>query len=180
VQPQLVCDLKQLKVTCEQINSVRTDAVKSLIDTVQATQRGVSDLTTARLEKIERGLLESRGKKEKYEREQRILDSLRLHTMHDRYHAIAEAHRTTFEWVFDPTSFPPSDPRSSITLKDWLIAGTGIYWVSGKPGSGKSTFLKYLCDCPRTMDHLRIWAGSERLATASFYFWTGGTEMQRS
>jgi hypothetical protein len=175
MQQTLVYDLKQLKETCKQIDSARTDAIHSLIDSVQMIKQRASELTAASLEKIEHGLRETRKEKEKYEREQRVLDSLRFHTMHDRYYNIAEAHRKTFEWVFDPDS-----TRCKVTLKDWLVSGTGIYWISGKPGSGKSTFLKYLCDCKRTLDHLRIWAGSDRLATASFYFWAGGTEMQRS
>ncbi|KAB8272687.1 hypothetical protein BDV30DRAFT_211801 [Aspergillus minisclerotigenes] len=43
------------------------------------------------------------------------------------------------------------------TLASWL-EGQGpqdVFWITGKPGSGKSTAIKHLVDQPRTMEHLR-------------------------
>ena len=41
----------------------------------------------------------------------------------------------------------------------WLSSGNGIFHVSGKPGSGKSTLMKFLYDHPRTKEELEKWAG---------------------
>ena len=35
---------------------------------------------------------------------------------------------------------------------DWLRSDNGIFWISGKPGSGKSTLMKYLTENERTKD----------------------------
>jgi Cdc6-like AAA superfamily ATPase len=50
---------------------------------------------------------------------------------------------------------------------NWLSSGTGIYHVSGKPGSGKSTLMKFLCDHPHTKAELEKWAGKQTF-TVSF------------
>jgi ABC-type hemin transport system ATPase subunit len=44
-------------------------------------------------------------------------------------------------------------------LHSWLSAGTGIFHISGKLGSGKSTLMKYLCGHPSTKALLNEWAG---------------------
>ncbi|KAG8158623.1 hypothetical protein KVR01_011745 [Diaporthe batatas] len=46
----------------------------------------------------------------------------------------------------------------------WLEHDHGIFHISGKPGSGKSTLMKYLYKHNRTMNHLRTWAGDENLS----------------
>jgi hypothetical protein len=62
----------------------------------------------------------------------------------------------------------------------WLKTQDTIYWITGKPGSGKSTLMKYLYNDPRTMEHLRAWAGPQALVMAGFFFWNSGTVMQMS
>jgi hypothetical protein len=42
----------------------------------------------------------------------------------------------------------------------WLLAGNGIFHISGKLGSGKSTLMKFLCDHRRTTTELQKWAGT--------------------
>lgn len=44
-------------------------------------------------------------------------------------------------------------------LLHWLSSGDGIFHISGKLGSGKSTLMKYLCDHPQTRIELEKWAG---------------------
>jgi hypothetical protein len=52
--------------------------------------------------------------------------------------------------------------------------------MTGKPGSGKSTLMKYLVHHPKTMSLLNQWAGEKDLTLAYYYFWNSGTEMQKS
>lgn len=68
--------------------------------------------------------------------EQLIMKQLRFDAMDNRRETIAVAHNSTYVWIFGtggqagPTSF-----------NDWLTSDKTLYWVSGRPGSGKSTFM---------------------------------------
>ncbi|KAF2795864.1 hypothetical protein K505DRAFT_373641 [Melanomma pulvis-pyrius CBS 109.77] len=111
--------------------------------------------------------------------ERRILKSLRFRSMKVRHAQIPEAHKKTFEWAY--TSHKTSDHScKQFKFAEWLRSGTGLYWISGKAGSGKSTLVKFLYDNPRTTCELRQWAGNNDIATAGFFFWNSGTEMQKS
>jgi hypothetical protein len=44
-------------------------------------------------------------------------------------------------------------------LLNWLSSGTGIFHISGKLGSGKSTLMKFICEHESTAAMLRQWAG---------------------
>jgi hypothetical protein len=105
-------------------------------------------------------------------KEQRILTSLRYKAMTSRRQNIVKAYETTFEWIFDDAS--------GIKFGDWLRTQDGMYWISGKPGSGKSTLMKFLYNHTTTRKILEAWAKSFDLVIASFYFWSIGTPMQKS
>lgn len=167
-------------IHCEQINSTRIDAIQLHLDSLQAIKQDIQGLTKKNLDMAEKLLKESIAAFKKIDREHTILKSLSFKTMHNRYEAIPEAHKKTFSWIFKPCALPASHPRSKIALKRWFESETGIYWVSGKPGSGKSTFMKYISAHPQTEACLCTWAGEKRLVTAAFYFWIGGSRMQRS
>lgn len=63
---------------------------------------------------------------------------------------------------------------------EWLRSGDGIYHISGKAGSGKSTLVKFLCQNPRLITELEQWVGNKKLVFASFFFWASGDKLQRS
>jgi hypothetical protein len=109
--------------------------------------------------------------------EQAILDSLRFKTMRTRHSKIVEAHKKTFDWMFEETSANGS-PRPRFV--QWLRQDGGLYWIAGKAGSGKSTLMKYLSDSYQAKRFLEEWAGSKSLFTGSYFFWSGGNEMQKS
>lgn len=108
---------------------------------------------------------------------QRILNSLYFTHINARQAAIKDAHAHTFEWAFTD-SLRTGQPQS--TIHRWLKSGDGIYWISGKAGSGKSTLVRYLCGNYRTYHALKLWAGRNELVIASFYFWSAGNPMQKS
>jgi hypothetical protein len=110
--------------------------------------------------------------------DQQLLKSLAFANLQTRHRKINRAHSDTFEWVFcDSLPFPP---HSVINFKEWLQSRDGIYWVCGKPGSGKSTLMKFLCNHPKTRSYLKTWAGGKTLVTAHFFFWNAGTSLQKS
>jgi len=104
---------------------------------------------------------------------ERLLKSLKCENMNLRLNEIQERHNETFEWIF---SEDPEAPYTS--LPHWLEADQGIYWISGKAGSGKSTFMKFFCEDSRTHKSLQDW--HEGTVILSFFFWKSGSAVQRS
>ncbi|PQE13327.1 Vegetative incompatibility HET-E-1 protein [Rutstroemia sp. NJR-2017a BVV2] len=106
-----------------------------------------------------------------------ILQSLHFSSIRSRESSIKDAHRHTFEWVYNDHTNPGSETQ----FVNWLRHGDGLFWYNGKAGSGKSTLMKYLCGNERTRDNLKFWTGEERkLVIASYFFWSGGNSMQKS
>lgn len=62
----------------------------------------------------------------------------------------------------------------------WLTSGSGVFHISGKAGSGKSTIMKFLCQHQGLKDRLSSWAGEKNLVFASFFFWMSGDDQQHS
>ncbi|KAH8591607.1 hypothetical protein B0O99DRAFT_267283 [Bisporella sp. PMI_857] len=104
-----------------------------------------------------------------------ILDSLRSNTMHERHDAIVDAHQRTFQWILSSTK-----EGGQHGFSEWLKMGSGLYWIQGKAGSGKSTLMKFVVDDPRTSEYLRQWAGGSAFEFCAFYFWRYGAPEQRS
>ena len=110
---------------------------------------------------------------------QKILRSLHFKTIKTRQVNVKEAHPKTFEWIFkDPDD--PLKPRTN--FRQWMSSESknGIYWISGKAGSGKSTLMKFLINHQVTTSLLESWAGVEKLAIVSHFFWSSGNAMQKS
>lgn len=106
-----------------------------------------------------------------------IVNSLHSPRQDDRYEDIVPAHQKTFDWALEDST---KDSKSWPSLVDWLRRDGGVYWISGKAASGKSTLMKFLFRDPRFMEALRIWASDDRLIVAHYYFWSSGAEIQRS
>ncbi|EHK22131.1 uncharacterized protein TRIVIDRAFT_150386 [Trichoderma virens Gv29-8] len=77
----------------------------------------------------------------------------------------------TFDWVFDDRS---------VGLSKWLQDGQGIFWISGKPGSGKSTLTKFIVNDPRTHELRNRWTSKATMITANFFFHHRGSTIQKS
>ncbi|KAJ3540508.1 hypothetical protein NM208_g5041 [Fusarium decemcellulare] len=111
-----------------------------------------------------------------------ICESLRFDTMDNREEAITKTFDCTFRWVFDKTpqiSMEGTPMWSS--LPDWLEGESGLpYWITGKPGSGKSTMMKFILQHPALNQHLRTWSQGSPLRVIKYYAWRPGAEMARS
>jgi hypothetical protein len=77
----------------------------------------------------------------------------------------------TFDWAFED---------DSLGITQWLQDGQGLFWIRGKPGSGKSTFMKFLYNDDRTKELLYQWKSNSSLFTPSFFFHHRGTNLQKS
>ncbi|KAM0244229.1 hypothetical protein ACHAP5_006442 [Fusarium lateritium] len=60
----------------------------------------------------------------------------------------------------------------------WLMSDSGMFWISGKPASGKSTLMKFIATSPLTTENLDIWRPSVKVLT--HYFWKPGSGMEKS
>lgn len=115
-----------------------------------------------------------------YNAEQTILRTLQFWTMDHRKALIPKEHENTFQWIL--VQEPSNDPTQPVAnFFDWLACDESLYWISGKPGSGKSTLMKFIAGSPKTMDRLKEWAGDDALITAAFYFWSSAKDpLQKS
>ncbi|KAI9782390.1 MAG: hypothetical protein M1839_005263 [Geoglossum umbratile] len=83
----------------------------------------------------------------------------------NRKDSILAAHPTTFHWI-----------QANKELNDWLRLRRGLFWIQGKPGSGKSTITKHLYELSKsTPAALR---GSSFII--AFFFNTRGATLEKS
>ncbi|KAL9043644.1 MAG: hypothetical protein Q9214_003176, partial [Letrouitia sp. 1 TL-2023] len=161
----LIAEHQQLKIHASQelenrITEVK-DAIADLKSAMNARALRSKNTETVDLREISDrlGLLAMDVKSTALEN--RVLTSLTFDQIQYRQEAVAVAHQKTFDWALDPWS--------PTKLESWLRTGSGIYWIKGKAGSGKSTLMKYLATHPHTMSALQ-----------SFFFWNAGAELQKS
>lgn len=120
-------------------------------------------------------LLSAAASGSQYAIEQFILEQIRYEEMSYRYEAIRDAHSNTFSWLFSS-----SERQSPVNFEEWLKSDDDVFWISGKPGSGKSTLVKFLHNNPATLEKLRLHANGKRIVLASFFFWDAGKSIQKS
>ncbi|KAJ8126157.1 hypothetical protein O1611_g7481 [Lasiodiplodia mahajangana] len=106
-----------------------------------------------------------------------LLQSLHFNVMRSRHDSIGEAHADTFRWMLEPD---PENQLRGNKFIDWLRSDRRLFWIRGKPGSGKSTLMKYLAQNPRVTEHLGAWSGDDRLIICRYFFWNSGSPLQNS
>ncbi|RYC53766.1 hypothetical protein CHU98_g12444 [Xylaria longipes] len=109
---------------------------------------------------------------------QKLIDTLHFREIAHRVSKIPKAHKNTFPWVWK-TSYSGSTQQRWDNLADWLLRGSGCYWVSGKAGSGKSSLMKYIQTHTQTLALLRNWAKGSDLVLGSFFSYAG-SHLQKS
>jgi hypothetical protein len=105
-----------------------------------------------------------------------ILSSLQYSEMKNRHDTIPKPGHSSYNWIFETNGAS----SHTVTYMSWLESGDGIYWVTGKAGSGKSTLMKHICNDNRTTMAMDRWANGRKLLTASHYFWYLGSPMEKS
>lgn len=102
----------------------------------------------------------------------RLLDALAFPEMNERRNMIegrVSDFDGTYHWIFDP---PKKKPKHDFV--EWLQSGTDIFWVSGKPGSGKSSLMDFIYQNIQAerdgYNHLEKWAKPCHVRLLSFWF----------
>jgi hypothetical protein len=100
------------------------------------------------------------------------LKTLYHYEAEERVATIPKVFGNTFTWIFK---------RCEVQLAGWLCDASSekMFWIQGKPGSGKSTLMKYILEHPHTRELLtqcdpRPWV------TAGFFFHDRGSRNQKS
>ncbi|KAK5705567.1 hypothetical protein LTR97_002686 [Elasticomyces elasticus] len=57
---------------------------------------------------------------------------------------------------------------------------SGIFWIAGKAGAGKSTLMRYLYEHHFTTAGLERWSNGGTLISSRHFFWRAGTPLQKS
>jgi hypothetical protein len=104
-----------------------------------------------------------------------LLRSLRFDDMNRRSRAVSNPYPKTFEWIYSDYS-----KDTTASFLHFLEYDQNLFWITGKPASGKSTLMKLISEDARTISHLDLWTAGEELLVSRFYFWCSGTEMQMS
>lgn len=96
-----------------------------------------------------------------------LLESLHFPEIYQRQQQVELAHETTFAWIFDGTKRRWGYQDSFV---DWLQSDSALYWITGKPGSGKSTLMRMITEDQRTLDLLHQSQQKEAVLITHF-FW---------
>jgi hypothetical protein len=100
-----------------------------------------------------------------------MIASLCFNEINERYENISLSHHSSLEWIF---------LDQKLGFESWLRRGTGIFWIKGKPGSGKSTLMRFLRDDRRTTDALIVPKTDQKWTVVWFFFHERGSYMQNS
>ena len=163
---------------------------KDLIDQLLQTQQLVSEKVTDSIKSSEAELTarlsiqddesaRQHREKEHNDCKRRLLKALAFPEINERRNMIEGRvydFGNTYKWILETqhacseiTESPPSQ-----TFVDWLENGTELFWISGKPGSGKSTLMDYVyhnIQPGKTGSNLlKAWAGSHTVVILTFWF----------
>ena len=111
---------------------------------------------------------------------ERFKNSVFFPDIEAREDEVKQAFEGTCRWVFDPPMDTKNNAPKWHNFQQWLEIGEAVYWISGKPGSGKSTLMKYIVEEPRTAEYLSEWKRGTELIIVTFFFKDLGTELQKS
>ncbi|CAG9981279.1 unnamed protein product [Clonostachys byssicola] len=132
-----------------------------------------------------------------------LVQSLKFPEMNQRYNDLMSSKRASFTRLFesyravtskkddssdtelsDASIFEP-EPRRKDEIDDawedfvkWLCSDNSLFCIRGKPGSGKSTLVKFIVGTGNTKELLRQW--SPEAAIISHFFWKIGSNPQNS
>jgi hypothetical protein len=100
-----------------------------------------------------------------------MISSLYSGETENRAKEVSEKYGTTFEWIWTDTD---------LDFRAWLRDGRGGYWISGKPGSGKSTIMKYIYTKCSNGEELPTPSRNRGQICIGFFFHDRGSHLQKS
>lgn len=139
---------------------------------------------------------QERAQEEQRVLRRRLLDALAFPEMSERRNMIegrVADFGSTYTWVFghkehyransaeDGTLSHKSYDSNYLDFVHWLQGDDDLFWISGKPGSGKSTLMDFvfhnLQKGGRGFEALKAWAGTTGFRLLSFWFFRPATSV---
>ncbi|KAN0102725.1 hypothetical protein V8E51_011038 [Hyaloscypha variabilis] len=96
----------------------------------------------------------------------KLIDSLRALSYNPRFEKISVQHQKSLQWMWN-------DDEDGPGFVKWLKSDVPIYWITGLPGSGKSTLMKYLYGNPQTQSYIST--NGRTMTTICYFFHELGT-----
>ena len=122
---------------------------------------------------------------------ERLLQSLKFPEMNERQNGITPPHDDTFNRIFrhyideespsdkvDVWDHTPSIDEAWESFRTWLQSPDSLFWIQGKPGSGKSTLVKHIISHKTTKELLS--QSHSRVKILSHFFWQIGSRWQKN
>ncbi|KAF5979244.1 hypothetical protein FBULB1_5811 [Fusarium bulbicola] len=110
-----------------------------------------------------------------------ISHGLYFDSMYDREDAMANNFEATYEWIFQHEPKKSDGKVLWYSFPAWLAEESKTpYWITGKPGSGKSTIMKLIARPDRLKSFLQPWAKSLPILITNYYAWNSGLNMQKA
>jgi hypothetical protein len=107
----------------------------------------------------------------------------RFDTIQTRESAVVDSFEKTCSWILQETPKTQDNEPMWHSFPGWLADDhntSPFYWVTGKPGSGKSTMMKFLLQSPCLQPLLIRWAEPLPLLVVRYYAWQAGSGLQKS
>lgn len=167
--------IKQIQIIYTKLEDlIRSEATRSREHTTAEADRTWNHFTAQFLRTTDR-LKQEADKQEQSARWAKLLDSLAFPEMNSRkITSSIDAYHDTFLWIFDEDNERAWDSfLSFLTSQEQKL-----YWISGKPGSGKSTMMKFLIGHDKSRELLEQWSTNPLII--SYFFWLRGSSTQRS
>ena len=173
----------------QSLSQGQREFVVQLLETQQLLSKKVTDSIksseaelTARLSVQEDESARQHREKEYNDCKRRLLKALAFPEINERRNMIegrVDDFGNTYKWILDNPrtengrSENTESPPKQIFV-NWLKNGTELFWISGKPGSGKSSLMDYIYhniqpEKPGS-DLLKAWAGSHPVVILTFWF----------
>ncbi|KAL5428442.1 hypothetical protein PMIN05_011060 [Paraphaeosphaeria minitans] len=105
-----------------------------------------------------------------------IFAGLHFPEQDDRLYSISKPSEESFQWIWN------SRQQGKGSFPVWLgdTSGQNVFWLTGKPGSGKSTLMKYLFRNEELFPFLERWSGHSPGILTGFFLWNCGTDLQKT
>ena len=173
----------------QSLSQAQKDLIVQLLETQQLFSEKVTESIksseaelTARLCLQDDESARQHREKEYNDCRRRLLKALAFPEINERRNMIegrVDDFGNTYKWILDNTGIKHARSENTEcppkqTFVNWLKTGTELFWISGKPGSGKSTLMDYIyhnIQPEKTgADLLGAWAGSHPVVILTFWF----------
>ncbi|KEF56551.1 uncharacterized protein A1O9_06739 [Exophiala aquamarina CBS 119918] len=159
-----------LKQIMDTLSTNVSDIIKEL-DTKTMSRFDTQDTNLKDSAQMQHVQMEHIRKAEQSSMRVRLLDALGYPEINERRNMIEGRignFGQTYKWIFSKSS----DKRHEFL--QWLQSDENLFWINGKPGSGKSSLMTYIYNCLRAggpeFALLQKWAHPRQVKLLSFWF----------